>query len=121
MKNTSGKTPTCKVCGDESSGYHYGVDSCEGCKGFFRRCITQGMTHKCSNEEKCDITPFTRNSCQYCRLKKCFACWNRILKAFANNLDPDETPQNVASHQDPNYWRMRAGWLAGGLAGWLAG
>ncbi|KAH3712285.1 hypothetical protein DPMN_071979 [Dreissena polymorpha] len=30
-------------------------------------------------------------------------CWNRILKAFANSLDPDETPQNVASHQDPNY------------------
>ncbi|KAH3808908.1 hypothetical protein DPMN_137268, partial [Dreissena polymorpha] len=29
-------------------------------------------------------------------------CWNRILKAFANMLDPDETPQNVASHQDPN-------------------
>ncbi|XP_052779757.1 retinoic acid receptor gamma-like isoform X2 [Mya arenaria] len=72
-KLASGKTPTCKVCGDESSGYHYGVDSCEGCKGFFRRCITQGMTHKCSNEEKCEITPFTRNSCQYCRLKKCFA------------------------------------------------
>ncbi|XP_021376120.1 nuclear receptor ROR-beta-like [Mizuhopecten yessoensis] len=67
------RAPTCKVCGDESSGYHYGVDSCEGCKGFFRRCITQGMTHKCSNEEKCEITPFTRNSCQYCRLKKCFS------------------------------------------------
>ncbi|XP_063448093.1 uncharacterized protein LOC134727640 [Mytilus trossulus] len=67
------KSPHCKVCGDESSGFHYGVDSCEGCKGFFRRCITQGMTHKCSNEEKCEITPFTRNSCQYCRLKKCFA------------------------------------------------
>nr|XP_034306943.1 retinoic acid receptor gamma-like isoform X1 [Crassostrea gigas] len=72
VKN-SVKAPTCKVCGDESSGFHYGVDSCEGCKGFFRRCITQGMTHKCSNEEKCEITPFTRNSCQYCRLKKCFA------------------------------------------------
>ncbi|XP_062620130.1 ecdysone-induced protein 78C-like [Saccostrea cucullata] len=72
VKN-SAKAPTCKVCGDESSGFHYGVDSCEGCKGFFRRCITQGMTHKCSNEEKCEITPFTRNSCQYCRLKKCFA------------------------------------------------
>ncbi|KAL4226753.1 hypothetical protein ACF0H5_014733 [Mactra antiquata] len=73
VKAGTGKTPTCKVCNDESSGYHYGVDSCEGCKGFFRRCITQGMTHKCSNEEKCEITPFTRNSCQYCRLKKCFA------------------------------------------------
>lgn len=71
-KTVGGKSPQCKVCGDESSGFHYGVDSCEGCKGFFRRCITQGMTHKCANEEKCEITPFTRNSCQYCRLKKCF-------------------------------------------------
>ncbi|KAK2150494.1 hypothetical protein LSH36_403g03011 [Paralvinella palmiformis] len=67
------KGPTCKVCGDEASGFHYGVDSCEGCKGFFRRCITQGMNHRCSNDEKCEITPFSRNSCQYCRLKKCFS------------------------------------------------
>lgn len=42
-------------------------------QGFFRRCITQGMNHRCSNEEKCEITPFSRNSCQYCRLKKCFS------------------------------------------------
>ncbi|KAH3718382.1 hypothetical protein DPMN_061185 [Dreissena polymorpha] len=26
-----------------------------------------------------------------------------ILKVFTNSLDPDETPQNVASHLDPNY------------------
>ncbi|KAH3823427.1 hypothetical protein DPMN_125226 [Dreissena polymorpha] len=32
-------------------------------------------------------------------------CGNRILKAFANSLDPDETPQNVASHLDPNLTR----------------
>ncbi|KAH3802378.1 hypothetical protein DPMN_156054 [Dreissena polymorpha] len=51
-------------------------------------------------------------------------CGNQILKAFANSLDPDETPQNVAFSEGKNWlldWRMRAGWLAGGLAGWLAG
>lgn len=70
--NAATSTP-CKVCGDEASGFHYGVDSCEGCKGFFRRCITQGMNHQCTNNQQCEMTPFSRNSCQFCRLKKCFA------------------------------------------------
>ncbi len=62
----------CAICGDKGSGYHYSVYSCEGCKGFFRRCITQGMNHQCTNQQQCEITPFSRNSCQFCRLKKCF-------------------------------------------------
>lgn len=69
----NGSALPCKVCGDEASGFHYGVDSCEGCKGFFRRCITQGMNHQCTNNQQCEMTPFSRNSCQFCRLKKCFA------------------------------------------------
>ncbi len=27
----------CKVCGDEASGVHFKVETCEGCKAFFRR------------------------------------------------------------------------------------
>lgn len=28
----NGAGARCSVCGDEASGFHYGVDSCEGCK-----------------------------------------------------------------------------------------
>ncbi|XP_051966972.1 retinoic acid receptor gamma-B [Xyrauchen texanus] len=61
----------CFVCQDKSSGYHYGVSSCEGCKGFFRRSIQKNMVYTCHRDKNCQINKVTRNRCQYCRLQKC--------------------------------------------------
>ncbi|XP_062842204.1 retinoic acid receptor gamma-A-like isoform X1 [Trichomycterus rosablanca] len=61
----------CFVCQDKSSGYHYGVSSCEGCKGFFRRSIQKNMVYTCHREKNCQINKISRNRCQYCRLQKC--------------------------------------------------
>ncbi|KAI6072516.1 Retinoic acid receptor alpha [Aix galericulata] len=62
----------CFVCQDKSSGYHYGVSACEGCKGFFRRSIQKNMVYTCHRDKNCIINKVTRNRCQYCRLQKCF-------------------------------------------------
>ncbi|KAL8586171.1 hypothetical protein ACOMHN_057733 [Nucella lapillus] len=62
----------CRVCGDKASGFHYGVFSCEGCKGFFRRTIRQKISYKpCDSPKGCLIMRISRNRCQYCRLQKC--------------------------------------------------
>ncbi|NWY97915.1 RORG protein, partial [Loxia curvirostra] len=61
----------CKICGDKSSGVHYGVITCEGCKGFFRRSERRGPSLACHRGQRCDIDRATRTRCQHCRLQKC--------------------------------------------------
>ncbi|XP_077994350.1 nuclear hormone receptor E75-like [Glandiceps talaboti] len=61
----------CKVCGDKSSGFHYGVMACEGCKGFFRRSIQKKIEYRCHFSGNCLIERMNRNRCQHCRFKKC--------------------------------------------------
>ncbi|XP_025082341.1 probable nuclear hormone receptor HR3 isoform X1 [Pomacea canaliculata] len=63
----------CKVCGDKSSGVHYGVITCEGCKGFFRRSQSGPVNYQCPRNKNCVIDRVNRNRCQYCRLQKCLA------------------------------------------------
>ncbi|KAM6948338.1 nuclear receptor ROR-beta-like [Aplochiton taeniatus] len=63
----------CKICGDKSSGIHYGVITCEGCKGFFRRSQQNNAVYSCSRQRNCLIDRTNRNRCQHCRLQKCLA------------------------------------------------
>ncbi|KAK1792868.1 hypothetical protein P4O66_012129, partial [Electrophorus voltai] len=63
----------CTICGDRSSGKHYGVYSCEGCKGFFKRTVRKDLTYTCRDNKDCPIDKRQRNRCQYCRYQKCLA------------------------------------------------
>ncbi|GFU76362.1 probable nuclear hormone receptor HR3, partial [Trichonephila clavipes] len=63
----------CKVCGDKSSGVHYGVITCEGCKGFFRRSQSSVVNYQCPRQKNCVVDRVNRNRCQYCGLQKCLA------------------------------------------------
>ena len=61
----------CKVCGDISSGRHYGVYTCDGCSGFFMRSVRRDMVYTCKGSGNCVVDKKRRNQCQACRFKKC--------------------------------------------------
>ena len=62
----------CSICNDKATGHHYGVTSCEGCKGFFKRTVQNRKVYSCRNlTQDCPIDKRHRNRCQYCRFQKC--------------------------------------------------
>lgn len=73
--HSSLRFPPCFVCGGTASGLHYGVNSCEPCKGFFTRYLRrkEDEYYKCTKQGKCVITNKLRGNCSACRLKKCLA------------------------------------------------
>ena len=82
---TGNKKPDslCLVCGDRASGKHYGVLSCDGCRGFFKRSIRRNIKYVCKEKGKCVVDVVRRNQCQACRFKKCLLVkMNKDGKSF---------------------------------------
>ncbi|XP_005101628.2 signaling mucin MSB2 [Aplysia californica] len=65
--------PPCKVCRTKASGFHYGANTCEGCKGFFRRALKTRTIFQCVGVKNCDVIGVNRKLCAYCRYQKCLA------------------------------------------------
>ena len=61
----------CRVCMDKATGVHYGVATCEGCKGFFKRMLPKRDRYICHFDYKCNVTPISRNRCKACRFAAC--------------------------------------------------
>lgn len=61
----------CPVCGDKVSGYHYGLLTCESCKGFFKRTVQNKKVYSCVDSRSCHIDKSQRKRCPYCRFQKC--------------------------------------------------
>lgn len=63
----------CPVCNDKVSGYHYGLQTCESCKGFFKRSVQNQKRYACIENQNCVIDKAQRKRCPYCRFQKCLS------------------------------------------------
>ncbi|XP_013870543.1 steroidogenic factor 1b [Austrofundulus limnaeus] len=77
---------TCPVCGDRVSGYHYGVLTCESCKGFFKRMVQNNKTYTCNESQRCRIDKTQRKRCPFCRFQKCLHVGMKLEAVRANRM-----------------------------------
>uniref|UniRef100_A0A8C1DGN3 Nuclear receptor subfamily 2, group F, member 1b n=1 Tax=Cyprinus carpio carpio TaxID=630221 RepID=A0A8C1DGN3_CYPCA len=93
----------CVVCGDKSSGKHYGQFTCEGCKSFFKRSVRRNLTYTCRANRSCPVDQHHRNQCQYCRLKKCLKVGMRREAVQRGRMPPNQpNPSHYAlTNGDP--------------------
>ena len=73
QRNKAMQLQICAVCGDVAACQHYGVLTCEGCKGFFKRTVQKGSKYTCLGNRDCTVDKRRRNRCQFCRFQKCLA------------------------------------------------
>ena len=89
----------CHVCGDKASGKHYGVMSCDGCRGFFKRSIRRSLDYVCKENGNCIVDVARRNQCQSCRFKKCLVV--KMNKDGKNSIGLVFCVFTVRDHRSP--------------------
>ncbi|KAM6124193.1 LOW QUALITY PROTEIN: nuclear receptor subfamily 5 group A member 2 [Pterocles gutturalis] len=75
----------CPVCGDKVSGYHYGLLTCESCKGFFKRTVQNNKRYTCIENQNCQIDK-TQKRCPYCRFQKCLSVGMKLEAVRADRM-----------------------------------
>uniref|UniRef100_T1IWQ5 Photoreceptor-specific nuclear receptor n=1 Tax=Strigamia maritima TaxID=126957 RepID=T1IWQ5_STRMM len=108
---------TCVVCGDTSSGKHYGILACNGCSGFLnvafvasrhffpltlRRTAhthcTKPTLRRCqAGTGSCIVDKAHRNQCQACRLKKCLQMGMNKMVSCRLPVQNERQPRNTAT------------------------
>nr|KAF6486243.1 nuclear receptor subfamily 5 group A member 1 [Rousettus aegyptiacus] len=76
----------CPVCGDKVSGYHYGLLTCESCKGFFKRTVQNNKHYTCTESQSCKIDKTQRKRCPFCRFQKCLTVGMRLEAVRADRM-----------------------------------
>ncbi|OXA58651.1 Nuclear hormone receptor FTZ-F1 [Folsomia candida] len=76
----------CPVCGDKVSGYHYGLLTCESCKGFFKRTVQNKKVYTCVADRNCHIDKTQRKRCPYCRFQKTLAVGMKLEAVRADRM-----------------------------------
>ncbi|XP_036973286.1 nuclear receptor subfamily 5 group A member 2-like isoform X2 [Acanthopagrus latus] len=76
----------CPVCGDKVSGYHYGLLTCESCKGFFKRTVQNNKQYVCAESQDCTIDTTQRKRCPFCRFQKCLHVGMRLEAVRADRM-----------------------------------